>query len=316
MEKIIFGICLLLHTTFLYALPTAKATVLVKDESGMHLSQVDAGLGFSVPKKEGWGSTSSGTRGLTDDEGRFTATGETEQILRYGARGESYYSSHYEFRKLTDITGIIGFRRWQPWNPTLEVVLKKIKNPTAMYVYATGYIDLPKVGEPIGYDLVKHDWLVPYGKGLTADFIFNVSSIKKASDDYKIELIVNFSNELDGIQDFETSSGLGSVLISAHNAPADGYQNSFYNKWEKTPGQRASAPFKDGRNHYFRVRCSEDEESCLYGKIYDNITFGSTATKFTYYLNPTAGDRNVEFDPKKTCLSYAEAMKLNSLNLA
>jgi len=36
---------------------------LVVDENDVPLEGVDAGLGFSIPKKEGWGSSSTGNRG-------------------------------------------------------------------------------------------------------------------------------------------------------------------------------------------------------------------------------------------------------------
>ncbi len=299
MKRLMLGCFLLLQVSFLQALPTVKATVLVKDETGIPLSQVDAGLGFSVPNKKSWGSTSTGTRGLTDEEGKFTASGESEQILRYSARQYGYYTSYYEFRKFTGITGVIGFRRWQPWNPTLEVILKKIKNPTAMYVYHTDWIDLPKQDDYIGYDLIKHDWIVPHGKGVTADFLIKISSLIKARHDYNVEFEMKFMSELDGIQVFGSNTAMGSTLKSDHKAPAVGYQNSFINNRARKPGELLVSPFKEGQNYYFRSRCKDDIESCLYGKIYGNIEFGVDKINFTYYLNPTAGDRNVEFDPEK-----------------
>ena len=54
------------------------------------------------------------------------------------------------------------------------------------------------------------------------------------------------------------------------------------------------------RNYFFRVRTVLDEngkvKSALYGKIYGDFMH------FSYYLNPTPNDRNVEFDPKQNLL--------------
>jgi hypothetical protein len=45
-------IILILLPKVALALPTAKATLLVVDENDIPLEGLDAGLGFSVPKKE------------------------------------------------------------------------------------------------------------------------------------------------------------------------------------------------------------------------------------------------------------------------
>jgi len=56
------------------------------------------------------------------------------------------------------------------------------------------------------------------------------------------------------------------------------------------------------------VRTVLDEKgnilSALYGKIHGDITVSGTLREtskiiFTYYLNPTPNDRNIEFDPNK-----------------
>lgn len=59
----------------------------------------------------------------------------------------------------------------------------------------------------------------------------------------------------------------------------------------------------------FRVRTVLDDEgnivSARYGKIYGPIEYGESDSgsggkiRFTYYLNPTPNDRNVEFDPEQ-----------------
>ena len=59
----------------------------------------------------------------------------------------------------------------------------------------------------------------------------------------------------------------------------------------------------------FRIRTVLDDMgnivSARYGKIYGPIEYGESDTnpggkvRFTYYLNPTPNDRNVEFDPER-----------------
>jgi hypothetical protein len=56
-------------------------------------------------------------------------------------------------------------------------------------------------------------------------------------------------------------------------------------------------------NYFFRVRTVRDQSgkiiSAHYGKIYGDFFFGCSASyiDYTYYLNPTPNDRNVEFKP-------------------
>jgi hypothetical protein len=285
-------------------LPTVKATLLVVDEYGVPLEGADAGLGFSSPKKEGWGSKSSGTRGLTDEGGLFTNSGSTDRILRYGAKLSGYYPSRYKFRSFIGVSGILGFRKWQPWNPTLKVVLRKIKKPIPMYAHRTTLITIPKNNEIIGYDLVKHDWVSPYGKGITKDFLFKLEYLTGEKDSNDRYFTMGFSNEADGIQSFESKESKesnGSSFRSAYHAPISGYRNAIKQSrvWKKGLPD-STYDTGDGTNYYFRVRCDGDKpESCLYGKIYGNIEFGNQEVRFTYFLNPSIDDTNVEFDPKQ-----------------
>ncbi len=298
MLKTVIVLFLIFQVESVYALATAKATVLVVDENGAPIVGVDAGLGFSAPKNNGWGSKSSGNRGLTDQDGKYTSSGATERILRYGARHPGYYTSRYKFIDFTGTSGILGFRKWQPWNPTLKVILKKIKNPIAMYAYHTDVIDIPKQGDFIGYDLVKHDWVTPYGKGITADFLFKLDHNFVSKIDYETIFSIKFSNLADGIQGFSLLESHGSILRSAHHAPETGYQNKLIQSRLQQPNKRLVTSYNYNTSYYFRIRCNGDKlDSCLYGKIYRNIEFSENNLSFTYYLNPSNVDTNVEFDP-------------------
>lgn len=298
MRKIGLLLSLMLPVAAL-ALPTAKYTLKVVDESGMPIQGANASISFMQPNSTGWGGKTNFVSGDTDINGIYTGQGETEQYGVYGAGAEGFYDTSFKYTGLKSVTGILGFRRWQPWNPTLEVVLKKIKNPIAMYAYDTDWIELPKKGEFVGYDLIKQDWLVPYGKGLTADFLLRIISDMRADFDYDIDFELALQSELDGIQPFDSVINGGSEFKSDHLAPIMGYDNSFKNNFYRKPNQLVSDPLKEGQNYYFRTRCDDDVENCLYGKIYGDIDFSSKSVRFTYYLNPTPGDRNVEFDTKK-----------------
>jgi hypothetical protein len=300
MKKIIIALLLMLPNVVM-ALPTIKFTLLVVDEQGVAIEGADARIGLMKPRSDAWGGKTSFVAGKTDKNGLFTGQGETQQYATYSASADGYYGSGIKYNGFTGVSGMIGFRKWQPWNPTLKVVLRKIKKPIAMYAHRTTLITIPKHNEIIGYDLVKHDWVSPYGKGITKDFLFKLEYLPGEKDSNDRYFTMSFSNEADGIQSFESKESNGSSFRSAYHAPISGYRNAIKQSrvWKK--GRPVSSYNEgDGTNYYFRVRCDGDKpESCLYGKVYGNIEFGNQEVRFTYFLNPSIDDTNVEFDPKK-----------------
>ncbi|RHW74807.1 hypothetical protein [Colwellia sp. RSH04] len=300
MKKLILALLFLLPNAAM-ALPTAKYTILVVDEQGVPIEGADASISFMRPKSDGWGGKPSFVAGKTDKDGLYTGQGATQQYGVYGASAKGYYGTSFKYNGFTGVSGILGFRKWQPWNPTLKVVLKKIKNPIPMYAYYVNKVDIPKIDEVIGYDLKKHDWVSPYGKGIISDLRFKLEDDFVDNNNYKTTLTLNFSNGEDGLQKFLTES-VGSRLLSNHKAPLSYYQNTLIQKKSKEGNNRRVTTYKvgDNTNYYFRVRCAEDDlESCLYGKMYGNIEFSATTISFKYFLNPSQGDTNVEFDPKR-----------------
>ena len=67
---------------------------------------------------------------------------------------------------------------------------------------------------------------------------------------------------------------------------------------------------KQDLNYFFRVRTVKKDNKIVstnYGKIdrdidFDIINSDTALLFFTYYLNPTPNDRNMEFDPKRNLL--------------
>lgn len=304
MIKFIVGVSILLLSYSVCALPTAKYTLAVVDEEKKPIKGADASISFMRSKTSGWGGKTNFIEGKTDEHGMYTGEGTTQKYGVYGARYNGYYSTSFKYEGFTGVSGIFGFRKWQPWNPTLEVVLRKIKNPIPMYAYNTEWIDIPKNNEFIGYDLIKHDWVTPYGKGITADLLFLLDKDMRAKDDYDAYLTLKFSDPLDGIQSVLVDKEQGSEYRLAYHAPNLGYENKLEKHKYRRKNKTYVTSYKDEQNYYFRVRSNGDEENSLYGKIHGNIEFSrfgdsNGAIRFTYYLNPTKGDTNIEFAPQK-----------------
>ena len=105
--------------------------------------------------------------------------------------------------------------------------------------------------------------------------------------------------------------GEGSAFISNYKAPLGGYTNaiSFYRN-VRGKERNAIAESNDDKHYlyYFRIRTQTNElgqvTNALYGKIYGQIN-----GCFTYFLNPTPNDRNVEFDPKRNLFMNLKSME-------
>jgi len=278
--------------------PEWKITLEVVDESGRPLKDAQAEVGHYAPPPPGKEEHMARHRGVTDTNGLFVATGRAQDRLYCNAVMPGYYRT-----AVTHDVGLVFDKpRHEPWNPTIRLVLKEIRNPIGMYAKRVN-VGMPALGERVGFDLMRGDWVAPHGKGSSSDVFFRGDLNKRAEDDYDYKLTVSFPNRGDGIQEFERHPfriGHGSELRSPHEAPVDGYQPEWIKAQSRRPGQPSTYNIDANRNFFFRVRTILDEKgevkSALYGKIYGDFM------DFSYYLNPTPNSRNVEFDPKRNLL--------------
>jgi len=255
-------------------------------------------------------------RKLSDEEGRASFSGSSFLKLRVKVEKEGYYNSHQE---------VTTFKRVDRKNvysdQAVTLVLREVRNPTAMYACREAKADVPELNKPIGYDLVKGDWVVPYGEGKVTDLLFNITGKWISFDNHDSYLHVTFPNPGDGISSFVADSQ--SVFKSPYEAPVDGYTptkslrkartsvpvEGFQNKFKTTIIDETSYT----ANYIVRLRTVLDEngkvKEALYGKIYGDFKFdGATLDTryrsiiFSYYLNPTPNDQNLEYDPKQNLM--------------
>lgn len=301
-----------------HALPAAKVTYKVISQNGKPIEGVKIRAGF-----RGYSTKSTVEEGFTIEGGMFTASGDTQYEVVASINKEGYYNSGSTFggNDFTGVSGIIGFRRWQPWNPTITVVLKKIKNPIALYMRDVGsktiYKDvdedpssfLTTMGKYIGFDLIASDWVVPHGSGTRSDFLFKLDKDYNAPGDFKHALTISFKNQGDGIQSYYTKNNNSSVFKMPFHAPKTSYKNQLIQTYIDRPKVVERDIYRTDQNYFFRVRTELDDKgnvvSALYGKIEGNIQFPSgterplARLKFKYFLNPTTNDTNLEFDQTK-----------------
>lgn len=262
------------------------------NESGKPVSDAQAEVESIKPSTSGEAVRSDGK---TDTDGLFTATGHSWVRLYLHMAKSGFYSA----TKLYDLN-MNAKVRYEPWDPTFDLLLKKIGKPIPMYAKSVN-LRMPVFEQPVGFDLTTGDWVGPYGKGINADILFTGHFDKYTNGESDYMLTVSFPKTGDGIQEFTVPDAeKGSSLRSPHKAPTDGYQSH----WVQFDNRKPKTPIKTNRNlnrnYFFRVRTVMDERgnivSAHYGKIYGDFM------QFSYYLNPTPNDRNVEFDPKQNLL--------------
>ncbi len=282
-------------------LPVAKVTLKVVDENGVPIKGAKAGVGFESVYLLKRGINDVGITGLTDKDGMFTASHDTMGYIGYGAEVNGYYLSRSEYRFTKRESG-----KWQPWNPEIKVVMRKIEKPVPMYARQTGSvkpdIEIPVINKEVGFDLIECDWIVPYGKGKHADFIFKLKKTFKSRDDFDSTLIVTFPNRFDGIQVVKENLKGGSMFKLPRYAPEDGYENMVAHRTIRTGVGMMKEDYAEDANYVFRVRSEEMDSKlirAMYGKINGEIRFDPMNSKtayiiFKYFLNPDY-TRNLEF---------------------
>jgi hypothetical protein len=266
-----------------------KLTLKVVDEDGKPVRGAEASVAEAAATSIPFGKTRAG--------GRYSASGTSwGPLLEYGARKKGYYPTEWlRWMPSGETNG-----QWLPWNPELPVLLRKIGHPTAMYARRLE-IRIPEANRPIGLDLMEGAWVAPYGTGIHADFLLELTKRVTDLEDFEVSLTLSFPKEGDGIQEYPVPDYARQCTLRLPAlAPEDGYRPTWTRTEGRQPGRAAYGIPDPDRNFYFRVRSVTVNGKVLrgfYGKIYGDIKFLGKL-QFTYYLNPD-GTRNVEFDPKK-----------------
>lgn len=296
-----------IKTVPVHALGMAKLTLKVIDEEGQPLEGAKVVLHF-----QGGDLDKDATRGETNYQGIYSASGySSDGVTGGGVYKDDYYKSVFAHDFYVTKLGM-----WQPWGKELTVVMRPIVNPVPMYV-RNRYFDFPWIGKEIGFDLEKADWVIPYGLGTHADFIFKMERRYDNSDNFDATMTLTFSNPFDGIQIVKDDGGgdfnIGSWFRLPRMASESGYQSKLEQRRSRGSYGRYDDKGKaDDNNFIFRVRSEVDENGklkrAMYGKIRGDIQFapvGSTKGEegfggvgMHYYLNPDY-TTNLEFDPKR-----------------
>lgn len=145
----------------------ASVTLKIVDEDGNIVPEADIFTHFVNVSR-----IQKDYRTKSDINGLCHAKGKTISHLFYIVSKDSYYTTKNRYSFIRQDQGKSRQRsrffpwimRWEPWNPTTTVILKKIENPIPMKVRKVELI-FPGLEEYYPFDCDVGDWVEPYGKG-------------------------------------------------------------------------------------------------------------------------------------------------------
>jgi hypothetical protein len=312
-----------------------KISPKVTDENGAPIkdAEVHVAVGNSLHYKDGYNDF----HGETDEQGVFAVESKIQTNIVIEVKKLGYYSSRliYISPQNQMLHNIKSGDKIQPWNPTVPIILKKIGKPIPMIVrlglsssdkirYA------PRLGENVGYDLIKSDWISPWGKGEIADIFLVFDSKFQDQENYKTEAILRFTNPDDGLIPIMNLVGGESHFKYPRLAPADGYEVKSINLKDQSGEQQRLIP-NEPIGYFCRIRTVKEKQtgkiiSAQYGKIVGGTGERSNANPFklisfmwkdrkidptpgfqvSTYINPTPNDQNLEYDQQNNIAPEAD----------
>jgi hypothetical protein len=289
-----------------------KITVAVSDSNASPVSNATVNVFFE--QKDG---NQYKVEGKTDSLGMHAVEGMTRSSIGGSVKKEGYYRSVFRLPFATGQERIDG-DRWLPWNPTIPVMLREIRNPIPMYVKL--FEGKFPNGKVVGFDCEKGDFVSPYGSGDLADFTFRIL----VSGDTRLAVKEISIDALDPDGGFVVSeANQSSAFKSEYFAPDSGYVTNLNASSSYGPeGFKGTVPYSGNSYLIFKSRIKRDPDgnvvSANYGKIYGELVYGrgeveleTAYVSFLYYFNPTPNDRNLEFDGKNNLFKPGWNSNLN-----
>jgi len=238
----------------------------------------------------------------SDKDGLCSFEGVSASAVMLRANKEGYYKTereHYLFIQDAE-WNCVKDGKWQPWDATLELVLKEKRDPITLHVKRLE-IHFPKKGISYGFDCTAGDLVEPDGKGKTADLIFTYTG-ERTTQDYNIELRMETVN---GGGFIRGASDMWSEMKSPYTAPAKGFEPQML-LWARSIPDVITEDSWLKRDEYLVFETySRGEQPCvgkIQGALFMNKSFkypeGGSTSYLLYYFNPFPGDRRIESNPQ------------------
>ena len=285
----------------------AKVEFRVVDDAGCPVKGANVNVFFDMADR------SKGRRVIaqTDTNGVCVVEEKTKGILEIEVSREGYYRS-------TDLISFIGMGhehevengKWQPWGMVKQITLLPVKNPTARIADTPDWKWTKEINKWIGFDLMKYDFVEPYGSGKDSDMevMFDWDGAWRQEEYKGMSLKIRFPVKFAGGYYAERTPGSEYIGIYHANVNA-GYTTEF------TYSERVSSRNKRGyaasyERHLFdlskvlvvRSRCKLNKDGTLktahyfqlYGIKFSGDSKKGASLKLLSIYNPTPNDTNLE----------------------
>jgi len=238
-------------------------------------------------------------RGMTDTNGEYVIQGKCTNRIRCDITKDGYYDSEFLAAGYGYVHSVKD-GKWQPYGDKVEIVLKKIINPTATGVC---YVDrkIPVYGEWIGYDFKEADWVRPWGAGKLPDAMIRFTAREVGPFDFGYKMELSFTHNLfAGV--IRRKKDVCSRFPFAYGAATnDLYKGVIVFEVDRTGAQkRIWDQLEDDEYLIFRTRTKVNEKgeltSAHYGRIDGEWKFYELHGMWIrgIYFNGTPNDTNLE----------------------
>ena len=283
----------------------ARVVFRVVDDVGRPVSGAKVDVFFDMADR-GEGRLVSG---ITDTNGVCVVEEKTVGVLKIEVSCDGYYRTLDEVCFITigqehEVKG----GKWQPWNMLKNEVLLPKKNPCAIKILSS-WKDTKELNKWIGFDLVKNDFVKPYGKGVEPDIqvMFEWDGIWDQKDYTGMALRIRFLSKFSG--GYYVDKVVGSEYSGVYQAERKGTFKSDFVFFERVLNRDKRGHVKSWERHLFdsskvlvvRSRCKLNDDGTLESAHYfqlKSIRFAAdergAALKIISVYNPTPNDTNLE----------------------
>ena len=311
---------------------SARVRVLVLDDSS-DTPMVNVRVAANFTNRsfiDKWGTSEpTVVHGLTDVHGCCCLKGQTDNgrvgvYVRHPAP-QGYYLPMKGYDCSFETKSFFGV--WQPDNLVVTIRLQRIEHPVPLIVKQVMLRDKGSGFGPqatLSFDMLKGDWLPPYGAGNVADLMVKSTLQSKGRDVWlarsvneHVVCFYNVENELmfpgngnggmvslpDETLGLKIRTASDGCLEKCHRFTFGRRKGTLKNGIDWFPENYTE--YNSRRCYVFRIRSRFDEKGRLvggyYGKIYGDFDFrgterGFSFVSFRYYLNPRTLDANLEWD--------------------
>ena len=312
--KHLFALLLLTTTCFAFELathPSRTVTVSVVSNDGAPVQGASVQAVFDTGIRGDPDKAGNVVTVETDADGNAVLMGRTAYPVDVSVSKEGFYVSRMEvtFSEYDETKN----KAIEHDERSVTIELKPVRSPAALHAMRfEGY--LPDADKDVGFDFEAGDFVAPFGSGKTSDLIFRYNGWVKSIREFSGRLKVFFVGDSDGSYDASELVYPPSELLFPHEVPDDASFNPKPLEWERKrllseDGKAAYDNEDPAVNYFLRIRSVKDSEGNLqqanYAKLQDGLKFdprsedGVCYVQFTYYFNPRANDRNLEFDPER-----------------